>query len=465
MFKRLFKRKTSQCPVRPEIKKWIEGRFGWLVGEFGWERLQRRETVLPADEFFPDEYGGSIDDGRVVFERTCEYMELNPSDFELQFYTPQSKDARFNPRFVKPSTDWAGLYAERDEEPTTIWLETSQLSNPLSVVATFAHELAHAHILGEKRMAADEEDMELVTDLTTVFFGLGIFGANASFRETRSFELTSYSWEGYLTTEMWSYALALYAWSRDELEPEWTRYLSPEVKTRFRQAMAYLAVDEDVALVLREPADGIPSITGFAAEIPGLARNQDDSDLIASSTDSVASAEEAFTAGVFHSQLGEWIEAVDAFTAALQEHPDDGEILEQRAWAYLELGRVAEALADAENAVKLNPDDIEVYRARGVAYAQSEQYELAIVDLDKYLREEDFLANDGTNATRAYYFRGLAHAASGDHKQAVTDYSNAIRCYSSWSKPFEARADSYAQLGKSKEAARDRASAASRAET
>ncbi len=390
---------------------------------------------------------------------------MTPSDFELQFYTPQSNDARFNPRFVKPSTDWAGFYAEQDGEPTTIWLKTSQLDNPLSVVATFAHELAHAHILGEKRMAADEEDMELVTDLTTVFFGLGIFGANTSFRETQSFELTSYSWEGYLTTEMWSYALALYAWSRDELEPAWTRYLSPEVKTRFRQAMAYLAETEEVELILREPVDEIPSIKSFAAEIPGLTSNQDDPDLSAESVDSDASAEDAFTAGVFHFQLGEWTEAVDAFTAALQEHPDDGEILEQRAWAYLELGKVAEALSDAENAVKLNPDDIEVYRARGVAYAQSEQYGRAIADLDKYLREEDYLANDGTNATRAYYFRGLAHAASGDHKQAVTDFSNAIRCYSSWSKPFEARADSYAQLGKSKEAERDRASASSRAES
>ncbi len=74
MFKRLFKRRTPQCPVRPEIKKWIDGRFGWLVGEFGWERLQSRKTVLPVDEFFPDVYEGSIEDGRVVFERTCKYM-------------------------------------------------------------------------------------------------------------------------------------------------------------------------------------------------------------------------------------------------------------------------------------------------------------------------------------------------------------------------------------------------------
>ena len=53
------------------------------------------------------------------------------------------------------------------------------LDEPENMVAVLAHEIAHIKLPGESRM---EENDERITDLTTIFFGLGIFNANAAFQ-------------------------------------------------------------------------------------------------------------------------------------------------------------------------------------------------------------------------------------------------------------------------------------------
>ncbi len=50
----------------------------------------------------------------------------------------------------------------------------------MGLVGTMAHELAHVRLLGESRIMREVFDNELLTDLTGVHFGLGIFLANTS---------------------------------------------------------------------------------------------------------------------------------------------------------------------------------------------------------------------------------------------------------------------------------------------
>ena len=56
-----------------------------------------------------------------------------------------------------------------------------QLRHPVALAATLAHELAHARLLGERRIDPGRSDGEQLTDLATIFFGTGIFTANAAF--------------------------------------------------------------------------------------------------------------------------------------------------------------------------------------------------------------------------------------------------------------------------------------------
>ena len=96
-----------------------------------------------------------------------------------------------------------------------IRVNDNELVDPMGLVGTLAHELAHQRLLGEGRITSDAFDNELLTDLTVVFKGLGIFLANCP----RNWEGQDTRWPDtdlrkpeYMTPPMFGYALALLAW-------------------------------------------------------------------------------------------------------------------------------------------------------------------------------------------------------------------------------------------------------------
>ena len=132
-------------------------------------------TVLPTAVFFPGPYDGSEAAVRTLVDRVCEYMHVSPDLVDLAFYSEPNRAEFVNEDgFVIGGS--AGLYEEGDR--CRISLEENQFGRPMELVGTIAHELAHARLLGENRIPFDAIDNELLTDLTVVFHGLGIFLAN-----------------------------------------------------------------------------------------------------------------------------------------------------------------------------------------------------------------------------------------------------------------------------------------------
>ena len=83
-----------------------------------------------------------------------------------------------------------------------------------------------------------------MTDLVTVFLGLGIFTANSARRVKQFQNDRSQGWSmkhlGYLPEVVYAYALARFAQGRGESKPAWTEYLSTNLKAYFRQSAAWL---------------------------------------------------------------------------------------------------------------------------------------------------------------------------------------------------------------------------------
>jgi hypothetical protein len=108
-----------------------------------------------------------------------------------------------------------------------------------------AHELGHVHLLGHGRLTPDAEDHEPLTDLLTVFLGLGVFTANAVIREQYWDAGGWAGWKmgrrGYLGMPVYGYALALFARTRGEDGSAWSGELRPDVRSAFRQAGRFLA--------------------------------------------------------------------------------------------------------------------------------------------------------------------------------------------------------------------------------
>lgn len=140
----------------------------------------------------------------------------------------------------------AGLY-----EPGLIRLAESQLADLPALVAVLAHELAHDLLVG-RGLLKDDLDAEWVTDLLPVYLGLGIFTANATLRE-KNIRVGNISWwtmqrRGYLNSCMIGYALAVFAWVREERHPDWAQFLRLDAAEPLSYGLYYLDSTEDSLL-------------------------------------------------------------------------------------------------------------------------------------------------------------------------------------------------------------------------
>lgn len=244
---------TPKCPVDAETREWIENAFDWLIDELGIDTLRSVEVILPTDDHFPDVYDGSRPSIRKMLERVCVYMGVDPLLIDLRFFEGEDNTRLHQLAGDGESRNHAiGTYQLGRNGEHRISLDTSQASDPQTLVATIAHELGHVILIGENRLDPDYPDHEPMTDLITVFYGLGIFNANASFVFEQWTNSQFQGWRaggsGYLSEEMYGYALALFAYVRHEADPEWSGYLSTNVKSYFKSAKKYLASTNETSL-------------------------------------------------------------------------------------------------------------------------------------------------------------------------------------------------------------------------
>lgn len=238
---------SDACPVDPAAKAWIEERLIWLREEFGADDLYGGPTVVPTREFFPDPYDGTRKSARVLFDRVCDLMGADPTEIRLKFLKPAK-----NPLFLVNDagdavpTEAAGLY-----EPGVISINDSELVTFEHLVGTMAHELAHQRLLGEGRLDGSVFDNELLTDLTVVFKGLGIFLANSP----RNWDGQNQKWPGtnlirpeYMSPPMFGYALGLISWIRGETSPAWQKHLRYAIRGEVQQSIRFLLKTRDAKL-------------------------------------------------------------------------------------------------------------------------------------------------------------------------------------------------------------------------
>lgn len=245
---------TPTCPVDDEDKLWIESSMRWLVEEFGRDTFCEATVVLPTDEFFPDEYFGDEEDAEALVRRVCGYMSVNRDRLEIEFFKSQEVEIQSRFCFVEGSTKGASGHYTKRRGKFVISLESSQLEDPMNLVATVAHELGHVRLLGEGRLHRGYEDHESLTDLLTVFLGLGVFTANSAFTFKQWSDNSNQGWKternGYLTEEMFGYALALFALMRGEQNPAWSEFLEGSIRTYFKCALKYLKKSGEAAKLL-----------------------------------------------------------------------------------------------------------------------------------------------------------------------------------------------------------------------
>jgi hypothetical protein len=261
---------TPNCPLGTAEKVWVERRMRWLADRLGHERLRDARAVVPTADFFPDPYHPDEPSARRCLDRVCRYMRVDPASLALTVVADEAMPGA------------AGLYERgaRSRAPvkrsrSNVYVAASQLTNPISLIATLAHEVGHEILLGGGVLTAQVEDHEQVTDLLTVFLGMGVFNANSTLHESAwNYGATYSGWsihtQGYLSANSFGYALGVFAYLRGESNPDWAYYLRADAKGSLRAGLRYLRKTNDS--LFRPDSDPAPRQPPTAGEVAaGLA--------------------------------------------------------------------------------------------------------------------------------------------------------------------------------------------------
>jgi hypothetical protein len=255
MFGLFSKKNNNECPIDSETRLWMENAFLWLATQFGHDNIATKPMLLPTPEHFPIRYDGSIESLIKTAEIVALQMEIDINEINLDTYEQniQEFSGDFGHRIwteVDKDSDEklaAGLYFDKnDQGKYDIFIEKKNLSDGENLVATLAHEFSHIKLLGEKRLDFNDEQL---TDLTPVVFGLGIFNANSAHKEWKSFDSYGHNSIGYLKQREWGYALALYAYFRQEENSDWVKYLTANIKSDFKQSMDFINANKDKVFI------------------------------------------------------------------------------------------------------------------------------------------------------------------------------------------------------------------------
>jgi hypothetical protein len=234
----------AQCPVARREQRWIETSMAWFRDEFGPEYL-RRGVVLPTEQYFPGPHDESAETIRATVIKVCGYADVDPARLTLEFYGDSAEtDLARAAGLTTRSRGAAGHYRRVDGRPV-IGIDRTLGATPDRLIATVAHELGHVRLLDEGRISVDRVDNEPLTDLLTVYLGLGIFTANARFDYRQDNQRQSTANLGYLTEPMFGYGLACYAWLRNESRPDWLRHVDTNPRSYAKRGLRYLTANAE----------------------------------------------------------------------------------------------------------------------------------------------------------------------------------------------------------------------------
>jgi hypothetical protein len=250
---------SPKLPVSEEDRQWVDEGFHRLEKLLGRRRMLEATVITPTAEDFPDPYDKTTEAAEKLFCRVCNYMDVVRSEIEFEIFPDETETLKA----ILPS--WrggmgqraAGLYIHAMEagdceggknanapQSAVVAIRSSQLKDPLALVATMAHELGHVILLGGGLMNPRPEDHEPLTDLLTVYLGLGIFTANSAGRFKQFQEDRRIGWSmqrlGYLPEEVFAYALAKFVVERGERKAAWERHLSTNVRSYFKRSSEWL---------------------------------------------------------------------------------------------------------------------------------------------------------------------------------------------------------------------------------
>ena len=242
----MFFKKKIVCPILEQDKEWLDEALLWLEQELGQEYLYHKEILYPSSENFEIKSINEEADVDSLVERISHIMEVSTGKLQVKYYEEPSQ-IEFSEGLATEQGNYqktTGKYIYHSDGSSEILIEKKQLAQPISLVATIAHELAHVKLISNNLI--DEND-EYLTDLLAIASGFGIFTANTAVPNMKTWSGSTHSgWkviggEGYLPYEVQSFALAMLSIYWGNEDDEWKNYLDEKVYKMVNKSFTYLS--------------------------------------------------------------------------------------------------------------------------------------------------------------------------------------------------------------------------------
>ncbi len=422
----LFRKESTEPSVTPQDKDWIEKNVDWFIQTFGLDKIAATPFILPTTENFPYENLKDDKQFQKLFEQLCRLWDINPNEIKVKLFDDFASKQWTTWIPHGKWSDAGGLYSQEytlDEKRFNIQLAKSNLNNPQLLVAVLSHELAHVKLLGGNYISRNDADMEPLTDLTSIFFGFGIFVANSC--ETKDIYWIGRS--GYLPNEIISYTSALICYITQRDPTEYLGYLNTNTNALFQQDCAFLTKTNDT-LLTKDKIESSQKLYKFYKQTnDGFANRHFDSVVVASNK---LLEIDSKNVGAYNN-LGyalllqkKYDEAIEQFNKGIDIDPYSDYLYNNRGYCQLQLGNLEDAFTDLESSYEMNPDNSFSLRNLGAYYLRTNEFEKA---LDYFERAEKI----DPKTEMINFYLGQVHSGLGnvDKAKMYLERSAAIKEY------------------------------------
>jgi hypothetical protein len=217
-----------------------------LIALEGAEAFLTGAIIEPSDRSFPDPWTPDADGVERLIRRLLGYAGLAQLDLTIEL--DRFSDAQgevLSDGSAGGHSGTAAWFAGIRGGVCAFGVDTHQLHDPVGLIGTLAHEVAHAYRSAYDLRDADHAIEERLTDLTTIYLGFGILTVNASQRFESGRQGAGGSWyrhseRGYLAMQAMSFLLAAQNVARGDPPAPIARALAPNQRACFKAACKQL---------------------------------------------------------------------------------------------------------------------------------------------------------------------------------------------------------------------------------
>lgn len=227
-----------------EDEEWQMETWQWFQDKLAGKPFSGTPLVLPTQAFFPPTEKDGHERALHIF--SCVKQLAGMSEWECELVPqPHRPELRVSDVVaLKPIKSGPAGSIRMSGSGVSISYDPSDVKEPVALIATFAHELAHYRLGALAHYVPGGQDLhEFATDLLTVYMGFGYFGLSSAFNFRQHQDAMSQGWQwtrrGYLSEREWAFAVAIFLRATErrpaDLKPYLKRHLYSDLMGAVRR--------------------------------------------------------------------------------------------------------------------------------------------------------------------------------------------------------------------------------------